>query len=282
MLRKLYRLASLLLTLLFVLGMQQKLNTSEIKMVVEFEGNKVLSSESLLKKLNLCLTRYSDSPDEYKAYEFECCLRDVENFLRSQGYLRSAVGEPKVQKTEAGLKITVPMEEGAIYRLGSIKIEGSKVFSSEQLLEMFELKINDIADGAAIGNWLSKKIRKAYADKGYIQSEYDVEPEFQATPGRENEGVVNLTIVISEGIRFIVRRIEFVGNEHTPDRVLRDALLIKEDEPFNEQQFIESVKSLNDLDLFVWIDKDRDVGLRTDEEDQCVDIQIRVKEKRQR
>ncbi len=168
MLRKSQSLASFLFLLFLVLGMEQKLNASENKLVVEFEGNKVFSSERLLKRLNLCLAKYADSPDEYKANEFEYCLRNVQSFLRSQGYLRSLVGEPKVQKTDDGLKITVPIEEGAFYRLGNIKLEGAKVFWPEQLLEMLNLKTGDVADGEAIGEWLSVRLKKAYADKGYI------------------------------------------------------------------------------------------------------------------
>jgi outer membrane protein insertion porin family len=280
--RKSQGLASFLFLLLLVLGMPQKLNASENKIVVEFEGNKVFPSERLLKKLNLCLAKYADSPDEYRANEFEYCLRNVQSFLRSQGYLRSVVGEPKVQKTENGLKITVPIEEGALYRLGNIKLEGAKVFSPEQLLEKLNLKTGEVADGEAIGEWLSVKMKKAYADKGYIQSDFDVEPEFKIIPKKVNEGLVNLKIVLSEGIHFTVRRITFEGNENVPDQVLRNALLIKEDEPFNEQRLIDSVKNLNDLDLFEWIDKDRDVDLRTNEEDQRLDIKVRVKERSKR
>lgn len=282
MLKKSIRFMSFLLMLSFVLGVPQKSAASENKMVIEFEGNKVFSSESLLKKLNLCLAKYADSPDEYNANVFECCVRNVESFLRKQGYLRAVVSDPKVQKTGDGLKISMSVEEGMPYRLGSIKIEGTKVFSPAQLLKLLDLKTGDVADGETIGNWLSVKTKKAYADEGYIQFEYEADPEFQTNSEKENEGLVNLKINISEGIRFIVRRIEFVGNANTPDQVLRNALLIKEDEPFSEQRFIDSVKRLNDLDLFEWMDKDKDVDLLTDEEDQRLNIKIRVKEKGQR
>jgi outer membrane protein assembly factor BamA len=84
------------------------------------------------------------------------------------------------------------------------------------------------------------------------------------------------------GISFIIRRIIFVGNENIPEQVLRDALVIKDEEPFNQQKLIDSLKNLNDLALFEWIDKDRDVELRQNEIDQHMDITIRVKEKKQR
>ena len=45
---------------------------------------------------------------------------------------------------------------------------------------------------------------------------------------------------------------------------------------------LDSVKNLNDLDLFEWVDKERDVDIRLDEEEQRVDIKIQIKEKGRR
>jgi outer membrane protein insertion porin family len=255
--------------------------TPQRKFRVEFEGNKIFSSDILLKKLNLCVAKYSDSEGKYDARLFNYCLqKDVRGFLQSQGYLSAKAGEPKTQENEKSLTVTFPIEEGTLYRLGNINIKGAKVFTSEQLLEKLNLKTGDIADGQELQKWLFERVKKLYEDNGYVQGNVELEPTFKPDAEKSNEGIADLEVVVDEGQRFTINRIEFIGNGQTSNQILRSALLIKEDEPFNQRRLVESIKKLNDLDIFEWIDKDRDVELRTDEESSLLKVNIRVKERK--
>jgi outer membrane protein assembly factor BamA len=272
-----------LILLLVLLGtvVSSHAQTPQRKFRVEFEGNKIFSSDTLLKKLNFCVAKYSDSEDKYDARLFNYCLqKDVRGFLQSQGYLSAKADEPKVQGNEQSLKVTFLIEEGTLYHLGNVNITGAKVFTSEQLREKLDLKTGDVADGQELRQWLFERVKKLYEDNGYIQSDFDLESKFKPIAENETEGIADLEIVVDEGQRFIIGRIEFVGNGQASDQILRSALLIKEDEPFNQQRLVESVEKLNGLGLFEWIDKDRDVKLRTDEESSLLKINIRVKERK--
>ncbi|MBA2619886.1 MAG: hypothetical protein H0U87_01650 [Acidobacteria bacterium] len=254
--------------------------TPQSKLRVEFEGNKIFSSDALLKKLNSCVARYPHSEDKYDARLFEYCLRkDVQKFMWNQGYLSAKIGNLKEQNDERILNLTVPVEEGLRYRLGSINIQGAKIFTPEQLLEKLNLKKGDIADGQELQEWLYERVRNLYADKGYIQTFFEFEPTFKPGAEKATEGTADLEVEVDEGLRFTIGRIEFVGTGQTPDRILRSALLIKEDETFSQQRFVESVEKLNGLGLFELIDKDKDVELKSDNESPLLKISIRVKEK---
>ena len=78
----------------------------------------------------------------------------------------------------------------------------------------------------------------------------------------------------------MIDRIEFIGNEQTSDQTLRGVLLVKENKPFNQQHFTESIEKLNELGLFEKIDKDNDVKFERDEESPSLKIYIYVKEKK--
>lgn len=271
----------ILLLVFLGIAISSQAQTPQQKFRVEFEGNKIFSSDILLEKLNFYLAKYSDSQNKYDARLFNYCLqKDVRGFLQSQGYLNAKIDEPKVQESNQSLKITVLIEEGMLYHLGNINIKGAKVFTSEQLLEKLNLKIGDIADGQELRQWLFERVKKLYEDSGYIQSDFDIEPKYKPLAERENEGIANVEVVVDEGQRFTIGRIEFIGNGQTSDRVLRSALLIKEDEPFNQQRLVESIEKLNSLSLFERIDKDRDVELRTDEESPVLKIYILVRERK--
>jgi outer membrane protein insertion porin family len=200
--------------------------------------------------------------------------------MRSQGYLNAKIGKPKEQNDERSFNLIVPIEEGLRYRLGSINIQGAKVFPSEQLIEKLNLKTGNIADGQELFQWLFERVKKLYEDNGYIQNNFELEPRFKLDGEKLIEGTVDLEIVVDEGMRFTIGKIEFVGSCQTSDRVLRSALLIKEDEIFNQQRLTESIEKLNGLGLFERIDKDKDVELRTDNESPLLKINILVRERK--
>jgi len=272
------------LILLFVvlsIAVSSQAQTPQQRVRVEFEGSKIFSSDALLEKLNFCLAKHPDSEDKYDARLVEYCLqKNVRGFLQSQGYLSAKIGEPKVQKNEPSLKVTVSIEEGAIYRLGEINIQGAKVFTSGQLLEKLNLKTGDIADGQELEEWLYERVKKMYEDKGYVLVNFELDPTFKPVAEKTNEGIADWEISVDEGQRFTISKIEFIGNGRTPDQILRSMLLIKENEPFSQQRFAESIEKLNNLGLFERIDKDQDVELRVDEESAFLKIYIRVKDRK--
>ena len=270
----------ILLFLVLVIAVSIQSQTLQSKLRVEFEGNKIFASDALLKNLNSCVAKYSNSEEKYDVRLINYCLQiDVRHFMYSQGYLTAKIGELKEQNDKQSLNLRISIEEGLRYRLGNINIQGAKVFTSEQLFEKLNLKTGDIVDGQELQKWLDERVRNLYADRGYIQSNAELKPTFKPNTEKTTEGIADLEIVVDEGQRFTIGRIEFVGNGQTSDRVLRGALLIKEDETFNQQRLIESIEKLNNLGLFEQIDKDNDVELRADNESPVLKISIRVKEK---
>lgn len=273
---------NLILLLVFLItAVSSPAQNPQRKLRIEFEGNKIFSSDALYKKLNFCVAKNLDSEDKYDARLFGYCLqKDVRSFLQSQGYLSAAIGEPKVQGNEQNLTVTVSIEEGTLYRLGNVSIQGAKVFTSDQLLEKLNLKPGDIAGGQELQEWLFERVRNLYGDKGYIQSNAEFELKFKPIAEKQNEGIADIKVDLDEGERFTIAKIEFAGNTQTSNRILRRTLLINEGETFNQQCLVESIEKLNGLGLFEEIDKDGDVELRTDEKSSQLKINIRVKERK--
>jgi outer membrane protein insertion porin family len=278
-LNKRLRLKALVFSiLLFSAGtISQGQKLSELEIV--FAGNHVFSSQQLLERTNTFLKRHDRSKGEFNPELLEYCMRDVANFMRAQGHLRAVVGEPKLEAIGDRLRITVSIEEGPLYRLGEIKIDGARLFSAEQLREMIPLKTGDIANGETIGKWLFEYMQKLYANNGYIEYTAEPVPYFRPVSAEASEGIVDFQVTIEEGLRFSVRRILFVGNEQTRDKVIRDALLIKEGEFFNRHAYDESIKNLNQLGLFEEIDSDKDMKMKRDDESAQIDLIIQLKEK---
>lgn len=186
------------------------------------------------------------------------------------------MGEAQIERIADGLLIKIPIVEGRRYRLGEIKIKGTKVFTSEQLLSLLRLKKGDILDAEEMREWIGERLEKAYADKGYLQADISGGGE-QPSEG-EGDGIVNLEMEIDEGICFTVGSIKIVGQQQVSEAALRQQLLIKEGETFNRQALYDSIENLYNLGSLQWLDRIRDVDLDTDEEKKLVNITIRVKE----
>src|SRR4026207_455819 len=268
---------------------------------VQFEGNTIFSDGQLrsamkyVKEAGL-ITRFKGS-DILHREKLEYDLRAVDNYMRSKGYLQARHGEPRVESigprrtgfpvlplpflssVDEGLRITVPIVEGKVYRLGEFKVEGNSIFSEDQIRAVIGLNKGDVADGEKVSKGLFENLKKFYGQQGFIEYTAEPVPTFKDNPANPNEGIVDFTVTIEEGKQFTLRRLEFVGNTFTRDNVLRREVLINEGDIYNDAYWEYSVVKLNQLGYFNPIDKDKDVDRRTNDEEANVDLSLKVSER---
>ena len=226
--------------------------------------------------------------------------KNVLAYMRSKGYFQARLGEPEVvglgvQRTDFiplitlplplisskddTLKIIVPVTEGRIFRVGELKVEGNSIFSEQQILAYVGLKTGEIANGKRLQDAVYEDMKKVYGSQGFVLFSAEYEPDFKDNPANAKEGIVDIKIVIDEGKQFTLRRLEFIGNTFTRDRVMRREFLINEGDIYNQNYLDISVARLNQTQYFDPIDKDQDVEIRTDEEQGDVDLIVKIKEK---
>ncbi len=268
---------------------------------INFEGNQVFSDGELrgamkyVKQAGL-ISRFkgTDILDRRKLDED---LRLVRNFMASKGYMQARPGEPQIeglgQRTtgffiplpllssrDEALRVTIPIVEGRIYRIGEVKIEGNSIFSEEVIRQVVGLKTGEVANGDRIGKALYENLKRIYGSQGFIQYSPEIAPAFRDTAAAAaTEGIVDFTITIDEGRQFSLRRLEFTGNTFTRDNVLRREVLVNEGDVYNQQLFELSVQRLNQTGYFDPIDKEKDAEFRTNEEEGQVDVNLKVAER---
>ncbi len=268
---------------------------------VQFEGNQIFSDGKLrgsmkyVKEAGL-ITRFRGQ-DILDREKLDVDLRLVNNYMRSKGYLQARTGEPRVEgvgrrrtgfpilplpllsSVDEGLRVTIPIVEGKLYRIGEMKIEGNSIFSEDQIRSVIGLNKGDIANGEKIGKALFENLKKVYGSQGFIEYTAEPTPTFKDNPQNPEEGIVDFTIAIDEGKQFTLRRLEFLGNTFTRDFVLRREVLINEGDIYNQTAWEYSVIKLNQSGYFEPIDKDKDADFRTNEEEATVDINLKVTER---
>jgi outer membrane protein insertion porin family len=135
--------------------------------------------------------------------------------------------------------LTVPVEEGTQYRVGTIAIEGNKVFTNSEILARLPLRTGMIFNDAAL-KFGTKRIEDDYGERGYFYVSLDPRVDKQ-------DRVADLTLEIAEDQKYLVDRIEFTGNTTTRDSVLRRELRLGEEDLFNVRLLRLGVRKIGQL-----------------------------------
>lgn len=268
---------------------------------IQFEGSKVFKSSKLRDQMKYVkeaglVSRFQDT-DILDREKLDADLHKVDNYMRSKGYLQARHGEPRItglgprrtgfpilplpflSSIDDTLKITVPIIDGRLYRLGELKIEGNSIFSEAVIKAIVGLQKGEVANGEALSKALYENLKKYYGAQGFIQYTAEVTPTFKDDPKNPNEGIADFLVTIDEGKQFTLRRLEFTGNTFTRDNVLRREVLMNEGDIYNQTMFEYSITRLNQLGYFNPIDKEKDADYRTNEEEGLVDVTVKVAEK---
>jgi len=215
-------------------------------------------------------------------------LREAYN---DKGYFQAKILDPEVKIVQKGghgwrlplikpnnlgifADIHVPIEEGRLYHLRNASFVGVKLFRDPQaLLPLFGMRIGDVFSTDKLRKGL-ENLRKYYGILGYW--DFSPEPDVQAIPDTDQ---VDISITADEGHQFFVRRIDFVGNVTTRDKVIRREFLLDEGDIFNKNLLDMSVMRLNQLGYFEMMKVEDAVDIKRNPQGDTVDITLKVKER---
>ena len=271
---------------------------------IRFKGNHAFSDRKLLRAMRhdrpYSIPLYFwYIPVLTKTYDREKLSEGLEvgirGLYRDNGYFKVSVGEPILENVDTthprlgvplvtgkghgkAVNITIPIEEGERFRMGTLKIVSSdpdKALSLkvDALKVAFPLKQGDI--------FSTEKVRKALETYGKIYGEYGF-IDFTPEPDTEVDDatkIINLTLRFDEQKQYYVRRIDFSGNTTTRDKVIRRDLMIDEGQLFNKRLWELSILRLNQLDYFDKIEADKAAEIKRNNKAGTVDITLKLKEK---
>jgi outer membrane protein insertion porin family len=270
---------------------------------IKFTGNHAFSDRKLIRAMRhdrpYSIPLYFwDISVLTKTYDREKLNEDLEVGIRGlyqdNGYFKVSVGDPVMESFDTqgyrlgvpltgrthgkAVNITIPIEEGERYKMGTLKIvsaDPDKALSLkvEALKSIFPLHEGDIFSSA--------KIRKAIEDYGKAYGQYGF-IDFTAEPSMDIDDAakrIDLTMRFTEEKQYYVRRINFSGNTTTRDKVIRRELLLDEGQLFNKRAWEISILRLNQLNYFDRIEEDKAVEIQRNTKDGTVDLNLKLKEK---
>jgi outer membrane protein insertion porin family len=194
----------------------------------------------------------------------------VRGLYLDKGYVTVKVNDPEItlSKNKKSIQITIRIEEGEQYKLGSLDITGDILTTKEELLKGFKSRVNKVYRSSLVQKdllWLTDQ----YTDKGYAYA--DVAP---LTMLDQEKKLVHLTFKIDKGITVHINRIEMEGNTKTRDKVIRRELKIAEGDLYSSTRIRKSRERVLRTGYF----KDVEFTPSPTEKKDLIDLDIRVEE----
>jgi outer membrane protein insertion porin family len=212
-------------------------------------GNKQIADgkiKGLLQTQEGGFFSFISSSGSYKQDAFDRDVQLINYLYFNEGYVQIKVDRPQVYVTpdKKGIYITIRVEEGERYKVGSIDFAGDLLFPRSELEEATEID----GTGWYQHETLLKDIRTVqakYGDLGYAYA--NIIPR---TRPRDKDRELDITFEIDKGNKVYFGRINVVGNSKTRDKVVRRELLVQEGELYNETRKRESLDNVKRLGFF--------------------------------
>lgn len=236
---------------------------------VKFKGNRAIKTKKLLKLMKTRPKRFFWVGGIFREEVFKEDLERIKSYYQHRGYLDISL-KPHLNYFKEGrwLEIEIELKEGKQYHVGKILIEGNKIFTNDDILEVLKLK-----SGVPFSYEELKadvgRIQDFYFERGYISAHIEVLPTTDV-----KTGLVDIKYRLQENEVAYINKIDIVGNVKTRDVVIRRELRIHPGERFDGKKLKRSRQRLENLGYFEEIDFD----IRPTEEKNKNDLIVRVKE----
>jgi len=265
---------------------------------VVFDGNSDVSDGSLRGQLKVNKPRgtfgFISGGGTYQEAKFADDAEALKGYYREKGYVFAQVGQPQIEAMEDSadgktrwVRLRIPVDERNRYRIKSVSVSGNENLPTPAILSVLEkVRVGDYYSDKPLRKGF-EKLREFYGSMGYWEFIPDVEvtpndrslETGEPVPGFTGQPEVDLIIKISEGSRFFLNRLTFLGNTTTRDSVIRREMRLVEGGVFNMESLKFSVRRLNQLGYFKPLENEDSVKIeKTPNADGKVDVQLKFEE----
>lgn len=175
---------------------------------VQYSGPSTVSKERILAQMRTAVGQpYSDSTVE----------EDIRNL-----YKTGVVQNVRIfaQPEGDGVKVIVAVQTRPVIR--ELVIDGAQKVSAKKLRKEIAVKLNAPVNEDDLQK-ARQKIVDIYQSRGFT----DVTVDFHTEPIDESKGTARVIYTVNEGVKGAVQDIEFEGNQHFSDRMLRKQMKTK-------------------------------------------------------
>jgi outer membrane protein insertion porin family len=253
-------------------GVHVTLNIDEGRKVkirdIDIKGNEVFSDEAIERNLTNREKEWYRS-GSFKREELDEDLDKIVALYRKHGYVDCKVAEHRFRYDDQRewVTITIVVDEGQQYRVGSIEWVGNEALADDVLRSALKIGTGDIYNVEKVNETLGS-LYAAYTEEGYLYVGIDQEESTQGD-------AIDIFYRIREGRPARIQKLVIAGNSRTKEKVIRRELVALPGEIFRRSSVIRSQQKVMNLGFFENVMLD----YRTANEEGDVDLIFKVEEK---
>ncbi|MGJ0510622.1 MAG: outer membrane protein assembly factor BamA [Methylocystis sp.] len=217
---------------------------------IRFVGNNVYSTRRLvgmMETTEMNFLSFIKTSDVYDPDRIASDLELVRRFYLKNGYadFRVVSSDAQFDPAQGGYVITIVVEEGPQYHVGSVDVESHLPdVNGADLNGLLRVSPGDVYNGDAVEKTVEALTREA-AKKGYAFTQ--ARPRGERNPAAQT---VSIHFVLDEGPRVYIERINIRGNTRTRDYVIRREFDLGEGDAYNRVLIDRAERRLNGLGYF--------------------------------
>ncbi len=241
---------------------------------INFTGNKVFKASTLKDYMRIRekgIFSWFTGSGILDEDALEDDRKNLEGFYSDNGYVRVKIGIPDVAISKDGktISITIPIEEGNLYKIGTIDFAGDLIFEKDELLKQLKTKTGNTFKSTLFQEDMLT-LTDMYQDRGFAFC--DIAP---LTLINDDTRIVDLSYNITKGQEVYFNRINVLGNTKTRDKVIRRELKFGEGDRFSSSDLKESKRKLTNTTFF----KEIDMKIIKTEDPNKVNVDLAVEER---
>ena len=188
---------------------------------IDFIGNEAIGTGTLRKVIKTTEKKWLLWPFYYTEEAIDEDLERLREFYYDHGYLDYKIeAETEFAADQSGVAVTFLIEEGPVYRIGSIVVSGNERFNDDELRAQMELGLGQVYR-RPVAERDARAMVGTYREIGYVDAEIRQRARFTPEAGAK---LVTMEMEIAEGNQFRIGRIDIAGNEETQDKTVRRVL----------------------------------------------------------
>lgn len=172
----------------------------------------------------------------------------VARALQDKGHMKAEVVDVRRERVnDKSVDLVFVVNEGPVYTVNSVGIQGMSLFQPEDLMPEILLKGGQPYSGTSVAED-EKLIRDYYGSQGYADARVDT----RLNPAGAN--AVDVVYSVTEGPKYFVGKVNITGNVKTKDKVARREVTLSPGDVFNTVELETSRKRLRNTGYFSQVD----------------------------
>ena len=231
---------------------------------INFVGNKAYSGgklRDLMETTEMNFLSFFKSSDVYDPEKIGTDLELIRRFYLKNGYadFRVIGSEARFDAAKGGYIITITVEEGPQYKVGSLNVDShNATITNASLLPFVRLHVGEIYNGDLVEKTVEAMTREVNR-RGFAFSQ--VKPRGDRDPTTRT---VSIVFSIDDGPKVYIERIVISGNTRTRDYVIRREFDLAEGDAYNKVLVDKAERRLNGLGFFKKVKITNQVGSAPD------------------